>query len=80
MNAYDLTWLWPLTHLGTALVFLLVGWRFGREASGRPMFAFPLLPPSQAPAGEEADPWAEAAAGRSSVAGDVDKNVTVDWP
>jgi hypothetical protein len=40
-----------LTHLVTRVgVFLLVGWKFGREASGRPLFDFPPGPaPSLAP-------------------------------
>lgn len=80
MNVRDLTWLWPFTHLGTALVFLLLGWRFGREASGRPMFDFPTLPPPAEPAGEEDDPWARAAAGPPTATCDLDKNQTVDWP
>jgi len=69
MNGNDLSWLWPFTHLGTALFFLLLGWRFGREATGRPMFAFPVAPTPETSAGEEVDPWALAAAGRPETGG-----------
>lgn len=80
MNAGDLTWLWPFTHLGTALGFLLLGWKFGREAAGRPMFDFPTAPAPERAAGEECDPWALAAAGQAGTATGLDKNETVSWP
>jgi hypothetical protein len=53
-----------LAYPGVALVFLLVGWRLGRESVGRPMFDYRLVavPPEDAP--PEADPWDEAALGR----------------
>ncbi|EHJ48467.1 hypothetical protein DFW101_2463 [Solidesulfovibrio carbinoliphilus subsp. oakridgensis] len=47
-----------------ALVFLLVGWRLGRESAGRPMFDYPLSPAPPEDAVLEADPWDEAAFGR----------------
>lgn len=50
--------------LATALCFLLLGWRLGREKAGKPMFGFPLIPgrEPQDP-GEEPDPWDEAMRG-----------------
>jgi hypothetical protein len=80
MNAEVPIWLWPLTHLATALGFLLLGWKLGREASGRPMFDFPPGPPPAAPAGEEGDPWAEASLGRPGSGAGVDRNETESWP
>jgi hypothetical protein len=42
----------------TALGFLLMGWRFGRESSGRGMFVHPLSEAlHEAAAVDEADPW-----------------------
>jgi hypothetical protein len=79
MNGVDLTWLWPVTHVGTALGFLLLGWRLGRESTDRPMFAFPVAPAPEEPGGEEADPWFLAAAGGGATAVGVDRNETVDW-
>jgi hypothetical protein len=78
MNAQPL--FWPLLLLGTALVFLLVGWRLGRESAGRAMFDFPLVSLPAGPAGEEDDPWARAAVGRDVPGRSVDRNETVDWP
>lgn len=49
-------------HLAGATVFLLLGWRLGRESAGRPMFDYPtwparpVRPEADAPL-EEADPW-----------------------
>lgn len=49
-------------HLAGAAGFLLLGWRFGRESAGRPMFDYPTWPAprprpdADAPL-EEADPW-----------------------
>ncbi|QLA21288.1 hypothetical protein [Desulfolutivibrio sulfoxidireducens] len=54
--------------LGTAMVFLLVGWRFGRENAGKPMFAFPRVSGDEATEPDEGpDPWAEAMLGREPV-------------
>lgn len=75
MNAMEPVWLWPLTHVVTAVVFLLLGWRFGREASGRAMFDFPLVAPPAGVVEPEADPWAEAAGEAGSGRG-VDRNQT----
>ncbi|NMC49351.1 MAG: hypothetical protein GYA47_07990 [Desulfovibrio sp.] len=54
--------------LATALGFLLLGWRLGREKAGQPMFGFPLIPGRgpQNP-GEEPDPWDEAMRGPGPV-------------
>ncbi|WP_176629306.1 hypothetical protein [Desulfolutivibrio sulfodismutans] len=42
----------------TALVFLLMGWRFGRESAGRAMFEHALpASPGEAAVADEADPW-----------------------
>ena len=71
----DTLWWLAVTHVATALVFLLLGWRFGREASGRPMFAFPVAPAPQGPEGEEADPWA-VAAGQAPPSAAMDRNET----
>lgn len=78
MNATELVW--PLTHLVTALVFLLLGWRLGRETVGRPMFAYPPGLPPDAEGCDEDDPWAEAARGRDGPVAGVDRNETEDWP
>lgn len=59
----DLRWLETLAHLVGALVFLLVGWRLGRESVGRPMFEYRTLPPANEEAVEEADPWSAASIG-----------------
>lgn len=80
MNAGVPVWLWPLTHVGTAVVFLLLGWRFGREASGRPLFDFPLIAPPAGPAEPEVDPWAEAACGEPGPGQGVDRNKTLYVP
>ncbi len=48
-------------HLAGALVFLLVGWRLGRDSVSRPMFEFPLTPQQGGEAPDETDPWDEAA-------------------
>ncbi len=42
----------------TALIFLLMGWRFGRESAGRAMFehALPAVP-GEAASADGADPW-----------------------
>ena len=56
----DWRWLETLAHLAAALVFLLVGWRLGRESAGRPMFAYRALPQAEQEAPEEADPWSAA--------------------
>ena len=61
-----------VAHAGLALVFLLLGWRLGRESAGRPMFDHPLLPPMDDALSEEPDPWSEAARGRESAAPGVD--------
>jgi hypothetical protein len=79
MNAIDPVFVWPLTHLATALFFLLLGWRLGREASGRPMFDFPPAWAPSEPAGEEADPWAAAATGQSGPVDGLDRKETVPW-
>jgi|GEM_PF-5655681 len=50
-----------LVQAGLALLFLLVGWRLGRESAGRAMFDQPLLSRTSETLPEEADPWAEAA-------------------
>ena len=55
-------------HLAGAAVFLLLGWRLGRESAGRPMFDYPTWPtwPTRPPRPEadapleEADPWSAA--------------------
>lgn len=52
-----------LVQAGLALLFLLVGWRLGRESRGRPPFDFPLVAPACGDTVEEADPWDEAARG-----------------
>lgn len=80
MSAVEPVWLWPLTHLVTAVVFLLLGWRFGREASGRPVFDFPLVSPPPGPAGPEVDPWTEAATGEAGPGQGVDRKKTVYLP
>ena len=59
----DLRWLETLAHLAAALVFLLVGWRLGRESVGRPMFEYRSLPPAGEETAEEADPWSAASIG-----------------
>jgi len=64
MNPDGWHWLCPVVALGAALVFLLVGWRLGRESAGRPMFDYPLIAVPPCEAVEEADPWTEAALGR----------------
>lgn len=64
MNPVDWHWLCPIVALGAALVFLLVGWRLGRESVGRPMFEYPLVAVTPRDVVEEADPWTEAALGR----------------
>jgi len=80
MTGGEPAWLWVLTHLVTAGVFLLMGWKFGREASGRPLFDFPPGPaPSLAP-GEECDPWALAATGAPAPGSGVDNNETLSLP
>uniref|UniRef100_I2PXJ8 Uncharacterized protein n=1 Tax=Desulfovibrio sp. U5L TaxID=596152 RepID=I2PXJ8_9BACT len=61
-----------LAYPAVALVFLLVGWRLGRESAGRPMFDSPLLPAPPEDATLEADPWDEAAFGRPSGPAAVD--------
>ena len=61
-----------VVHASLALVFLLLGWRLGRESAGRPMFDHPLLPPRDTALPEEPDPWSEAAQGRESAAPGVD--------
>lgn len=80
MNCGEPSWLWPLTHLVTALVFLLLGWKFGREAAGRPMFEFPPGPSPCLDPGEEGDPWALAAVGPGGPDNGVDKNETLGLP
>ncbi len=75
--------------LATALGFLLLGWRLGREKAGKPMFGFPLIPGRgpQDP-GEEPDPWDEAMRGSGSVFPESasggeplhDRHFTVDAP
>ncbi|MFP5258810.1 MAG: hypothetical protein ACLGQH_07280 [Acidobacteriota bacterium] len=59
----DLRWLETLAHMGAGLVFLLVGWRLGRESVGRPMFEYRSLPAGGEEAVEEADPWSAASIG-----------------
>ena len=65
MTAFDGDWRWleTLAYLGAALVFLLVGWRLGRESAGRPMFAYRALPQAEQETPEEADPWSAASIG-----------------
>ena len=66
MTAFDGDWRWleTLAHLGAALVFLLVGWRLGRESVGAPMFSYRALPQAVEEAVvEEADPWSVASLG-----------------
>ena len=65
----DWRWLETLAHLGAALVFLLVGWRLGRESVGRPMFAYRALPRAEQETAEEADPWSAASIGRPAGGG-----------
>ena len=60
----DWRWLETMAHLGAALVFLLVGWRLGRESVGAPMFSYRALPQAMEEAvAEEADPWSAASLG-----------------
>ena len=61
-----------VAHAGLALVFLLLGWRLGRESAGRPMFDHSLLPPMDTALPKEPDPWSEAVRGRESAAPGVD--------
>ncbi len=77
MNGGVPVWLWPVTHLATAVVFLLLGWRFGRESRGKPAFDFPVLPSSGAQPLEEADPWTVAAWGEAELTPELDKIETV---
>jgi hypothetical protein len=64
MNNLDA--LWRLVEIGLhllgAMAFLLVGWRFGRESAGRPLFDYPVLPADTTKDAllEEADPWSAA--------------------
>lgn len=54
--------------LATALGFLLLGWRLGRENAGKPMFAFPPAPGAEPEdSGAEPDPWTEAMRGPGTV-------------
>ncbi|OLN27035.1 hypothetical protein DVDV_2335 [Desulfovibrio sp. DV] len=68
-QAADWRWLEMLVPLGAALVFLLVGWRLGRESVGRAMFDYRVLPPVReaAPVPEESDPWSEASIGATAL-------------
>jgi hypothetical protein len=79
MNAFDGYLLLLLGHLTAALVFLLVGWRLGRESAGKPMFDFKILPESKDGDAHEADPWTEAALGRTQEARGLDTFNTI-WP
>lgn len=67
----DWRWLETFAHLGAGLVYLLVGWRLGRESVDRPMFAYRALPPVAAAeeAAEETDPWSAASIGALSGGG-----------
>ena len=63
MNGQDLNWLVHFAHLGADLVFLLVGWRLGRESAGHPMFTFAARQEQSDALREEPDPWTAAALG-----------------
>ncbi|MYL82354.1 hypothetical protein GTA51_04275 [Desulfovibrio aerotolerans] len=66
----DWRWLETLAHLGAALVFLLVGWRLGRESVGAPMFSYRALPrAAEETVVEETDPWSAAFIGGSAEGG-----------
>jgi hypothetical protein len=79
MNALDGYLLGMFGHLTAALVFLLVGWRLGRESAGKPMFDFSILPEKEDGDAHEADPWTEAALGRARGTLGLDTFHTV-WP
>jgi hypothetical protein len=79
MNVLDGYLLIMFGHLTAALVFLLVGWRLGRESAGKPMFDFKILPENTDGDAHEADPWTEAALGRGREPRGLDTFHTV-WP
>ncbi len=64
MTGLDVLQVWATAVVvaATALVFVLVGWRFGRESAGRPMFSFGREAAGSGVTGFEGiDPWDEAA-------------------
>lgn len=67
-----------LLQAGLALLFLLVGWRLGRESAGRAMFDQSLLARPSEAMSEEADPWAEAALPMTGPGHDVDSFLAND--
>ncbi|EFL51735.1 hypothetical protein DesfrDRAFT_1590 [Solidesulfovibrio fructosivorans JJ]] len=61
-----------LVQTFVCLLFLLVGWRLGRESAGLAMFERPFLSRPAEPLPEDPDPWAEAALGMGGSGHDVD--------